>query len=127
MQRKYTVSFYIPGESTAALNIRWNVPDHCQLVHISASTSDAALLTSMDIGDENDAGLHVEDMVIGTVANQVYELPVLSGAYGNTGSFMEFETGQFPRIRDGDTVVIAVDTDQNNADDITIVLTFLEG
>ncbi len=126
MQRKFTVTFHVPGESVAALSIRWIVADHCQLIHVSGCTSDDAA-TTIDIGDETDAGLHVEDMDIGSTANAVHQLPVLAAAYANTGSFMEFETGQFPRIRDGDTIVIAVDTDQNPGDDITIVLTFLEG
>ncbi len=126
MQRKFTLSFHIPGESVAALNIRWIVADHCQLIHVSGCTSDDAA-TTIDIGNVADPGLHVEDMDIGSTANAIHELPVLSGVLGDTGAYNEFETGQYPRIRDGDTVIIAVDADQNPGDDITIVLTFLEG
>ena len=122
MIREFEVLFHIPGTTSADLNIRWNVPDNCQLLHVSAvtSTDDAALMT---IGDETTANLHLASWAFGLGANTVYER-------GDASAFGNFATGQFPRIADGDTIVIAVDHDGDGGTsgaNMTIVLRFAEG
>lgn len=123
MIRKYAVEFHVPGTLTQDLDIRFNVPDNCQLLHISGVTSNDAA-TTIDVGDETNAALHVNDMDIGSGANEVHEL-------ANVQMYSEFELGQWPRIADGDTVVITVDWDGDSSGDAgqntTLVLTFAEG
>lgn len=122
MIRKFCKAFHVPGTLTANLNIRWIPPDNCQLLHVSGVTSNDAA-TTVDVGDAADAGLHVEDFDVGAGANTIHEL-------ADVQDFTEFETGQWPRIADGDTVVIAVDYDGDSGTaghDLTLVLTFAEG
>ena len=122
MIREFDVAFHIPGTMSANLNIRWNVPDNCTLLHVSAvtSTDDAATLT---IGDETTAALHLAAWAFGLGANTVYER-------GDASAFGNFATGQWPRISDGDTIVIAVDHDGvggTSGANLTLVLRFAEG
>lgn len=122
MIREFDVAFHIPGTTSADLNIRWNVPDNCQLLHVSAvtSTDDAASLT---IGDETTPALHLAAWVFGAGANTVAEK-------GDASAFSDFATGQYPRISDGDTIVIAVDHDGDGGTsgaNLTLVLRFAEG
>jgi len=122
MIREFDVAFHIPGTMSADLDIRWNVPDDCQLLHVSAvtSTDDAA---SMTIGDEADPDLHLTTWAFGLGANTVREK-------GDASAFSDFATEQYPRISDGDTVVIAVDHDGDGGTsgaDLTLVLRFAEG
>ncbi len=122
MIREFNITIHVPGTMSADLDIRWNVPDNCQLLHVSActSTDDAASLT---IGDETTAALHLAAWVFGAGANTVAER-------GDASAFANFATGQYPRISDGDTIVIAVDHDGDGGTsgaDLTLVLRFAEG
>ena len=123
MIREFNVAIHVPGAMTADLDIRWNVPDGCTLLHFSGVTSNAAADTLITIGDETTAALHLASYDIGTGANTVYER-------GDVGAFGDFATGQFPHMLDGDTIVIAVDHDGANGTsgaDLTLVLRFGEG
>lgn len=122
MIREFEKTIHIPGTMSADLNIRWNPPDDCTLLHVSAvtSTNDAASLT---IGDETTAALHLAAWAFGLGANTVREK-------GDASAFSDFATGQYPRISDGDTVVIAVDHDGDGGTsgaNLTLVLRFAEG
>ena len=122
MIREFDVAFHVTGTMAADLDIRWNVPDDCQLLHLSAvtSTDDASTMT---IGDETTANLHLAAYAIGLGANTVYER-------GDASAFANWATGQYPRIQDGDTIVIAVDHDGDGGTsgaNLTLVLRFAEG
>lgn len=122
MIREFNVCFHVAGAMSAALNIRWNVPDDCTLLHVSAVTSNDAS-TTITIGDETTAALHLASWDVGAGANTVHEK-------GDASAFSDFATGQYPRISDGDTVVIAVDHDGDSGTsgaDLTLVLRFAEG
>jgi len=122
MIREFEKCFHINGAMTAAANIRWNAPDDCQLLHVSGVTSNDAA-TTIEIGDETTAALHLASYDIGAGANTVHER-------GDNSAFGDFATGQYPRISDGDTVVIAVDHDGDTGTsgaDLTLVLRFAEG
>ena len=124
MIREFNVGFHIPGALGAGpFNIRWNAPDDCTLLHVSGVTSNDAA-TTMTIGDETTAALHLAAWDIGAGANTVHEK-------GNASAFSDFATGQYPRILDGDTIVIAVDPNGpeqgTSGADLTLVLRFAEG
>jgi len=117
MLRKFVHTVHVPGTGTD-MNIRWNVPSDCTLVHVSACTSGNDNAT-MEIGDESDADAHLTSSAIGSGANTVAEF--------DKDDFVDTE---FPRLQDGDTLVITVDTDggvSGTGDDLTLVLTFVEG
>jgi hypothetical protein len=122
MIREYNVAIHHPGAMSADLNIRWNVPDDTILQHVSGVTSNDCA-TTIQIGDENTANLHLAAADVGSGTNQVHE-------YGHQ-TFSDFATGQHPRILDGDTIVIAVDFDGDAqgdpGEDLTLVLRFAEG
>ncbi len=122
MIREFDVAFHVPGAMAADLNIRWNAPDDCQLLHMSGVTSNDAA-TTIQIGDEATAALHLAAYDIGAGANTVHER-------GDASAFTDWATGQYPRIQDGDTVVVAVDHDGDGGTsgaDLTLVLRFAEG
>ena len=121
MKRKFVIAFHVAGTLSADLNIRFTVPSDCQLVHVSACVSDA-----------NAAGLN-----IGTSTNtSAYLVKFSTGVSGTPvekAVRTDFVGEQFPRISDGDIVVLVLDYNYNDgggasaSDDPTIILTFLEG
>lgn len=122
MIREFEKTIHVAGAMSAALDIRWNVPDDCQLLHVSAVTSNDAA-TTLTIGDEATAALHLAAWDVGAGAQTVHEK-------GDASAFTDFATGQYPRISDGDTIVIAVDHDGDSGTsgaDLTLVLRFAEG
>ena len=128
MQRKFCVAFHEPGTLAGDLNIRWTAPSDCTLVHVSAVASDANAF-GITIGDSADADEYLaksDSGVSGTPAE--FDGTDFLDTDGNSHS-----QGYFPRIVDGTVVVIGIDHDYNgggsgaDSDDLTVVLTFLEG
>lgn len=120
MMREFDVAFHIPG-TLVAMNIRWNVPDDCTLLHVSGHTTNDSN-TTITIGDEDTAELHLVESDVGMGGNTVYE-------FGHQ-AFSDFVGGQWPRILDGDTIVIIVNPDGDSGttgNDLTLVLRFAEG
>ena len=124
MQRKFQVAFHITGALAANLNIRFTAPSPCQLVHVSAvasNDSDALLW----VGDSADADEYLASAVIGD-SNVPVEF--------DGDDFVDTDAAQhakyYPRIVDGTIVCIVLDFDGAGgtaAEDVTIVLTFVEG
>ena len=116
MNRTFQHSYHLPGTLTANLDIRFTAHTNMSLVHVSAVAS-----------NDSDATLK-----IGTSADDDEFL--LETTIGDSGTPSEFDWGdfidQYPRIEDGDIVVITVDYDGSTgtaAADLTVVLTFTEG
>ena len=126
MQRKFQQAYHIPGTLSADLNIRSTVPSNCTLVHVSAvaSNDSDALIT---IGTSADADGFLASCVIGDSNTPVEkDLGDFDGALLTLGA----SDDEYPRLSDGDILVIALDYDGDGgtaADDVTIVLTFAEG
>jgi len=117
MLRKFVHTVHVPGTGTD-MSVRWKVPSDCTLLHVSACTSsdDSA---KMEIGDASDADAHLTSSAVGSGANAIVEFDK-----------DDFVGTEFPRLQDGDTLVITVDTDggvSGTGDDLTLVLTFVEG
>ena len=118
MMRKFVQAFHLAGTAAADLTFVWTAPSPCQLVHVSAVGS-------------ND---HDATMSIGTTASAAAYLAALS-AIGDSNVPAEFERtdfvgDQFPDIADGTVVAVAVvygDVLGTAINDLTIVLTFVEG
>ena len=118
--RVYQNAFHVPGTLAADLAIRFTVPFDCQLIHISAVSSDA-----------DAAGL--------TVGNSTTAAAYLAKAScGVSGTPVEFDRdnfvdGQYPHIAKGTIFAAAVDHDYNagggasDSADLTLVFTFTEG
>lgn len=122
MQRKFSHAFHIPGTLSANLNIIFTVPSDCTLVHVSAvasNDSDATLI----VGTTTDDDGYITAAVIGDseVPAEFEDLTDFDGALADS---------QYPHIADGDIVQVILDYDGSSgtaANDVTIVLTFVEG
>ena len=125
MQRKFVQSFHVPGDLSADLNVRFTAPSDCQLVHVSAVGSNA-YAAGLNIGISTDTDGFIEKYDIG-VSNTPVEKEAITDFDGDEAG------SQYPRISNGDIVVLELDYDYNgggsaNASaNVTIVLTFLEG
>lgn len=125
MQRKFQVAFHIHGTLTADLAIRWTVPSDCTLVHVSAVASDANA-AGLEIGSSADDNGYVTKYSIG-----VSGTPVEKQALTDFDGALALE--QYPHILDGTIIVLTLDFNYNDggagaaSDDVTIILTFLEG
>jgi len=125
MQRKFQTAFHVPGELSANLDIKWQAPSDCTLVHVSAVQSDADAC-GIEVGDSTDADGYISKFSCGVSGTPVEKeaLTDFDGALADS---------QYPDIDDGDIIAIAVDYDYNGgegsgaASDVTIVLTFVEG
>lgn len=124
MNRVFQQAYHVTGSLGADMAITFTAPFACQLVHVSAvSSNDSdALIT---IGDSADADEYLKSTVIGDSGTPAeFDGDDFVDTDGNTGSRV------YPRISDGTVVAIAVDFDGASgtaADDFTIVLTFVEG
>lgn len=123
MQRKFVMAFHTPGTG-ADQNIYFTAPSDCQLTHVSAVTSNDAN-TTFTIGDSADPDEYLTSSVTGDSGTPAeYDGDDFVDTSGDT------HTRYYPRIVDGTVVHIAVDTDgavSGTGDDLTIVLTFVEG
>ena len=123
MQRKFVMAFHTPGTGVDQ-NIRFTIPSDCQLVHASAVSS-AAQNGTFILGDSDDTNEYLTASAIGdsAVPNE-FDGDDFVDADGNS------HNRYYPHISDGTVFVITVDTDggvSGTADDLTIVLTFVEG
>ena len=119
-RQKFCHSFHVPGTLSANLNIRWTAPSNCTLIHVSAVASNDSDAT-LKIGTSADDDEFKTATVIGDSA-----VPV----EWDFDDFVTYANKAYPRIEDGDVLVLTLDydgTDGTAADDVTIVLTFLEG
>jgi len=122
MQRKFSHAFHIPGTLAADIDIRFTVPSDCTLVHVSAvagNDSDATLA----IGSSADTDGYLTATAIGD-SNTPVEKETLSDFDGALAD------SQYPHITDGTIVVLTLDHDGDSgtaAQNVTIVLTFVEG
>lgn len=125
MQRKSQVAFHVAGTLTADLAVRWTVPSNCTLVHVSAVASDANA-AGLEVGSSADDNGYIQKYAIG-----VSGTPVEKQALTDFDGDLALE--QFPRIVDGTIIVLTLDFNYNGggagaaSDDVTIILTFLEG
>ncbi len=125
MQRVFQTSFHIPGTLTADLNIRFTAPFDMTLKHVSAVGSNA-YAGGLNIGLSTATAGYLAKYSIG-----VSDTPVEKEAFSDFAG--DLAGSQFPRILDGEIVVLEVDYDYagggsaNDCADVTIVLTFLEG
>ena len=121
----FQISFHVAGTLTADLNIRWTAPCDCTLIHVSAVSSDANAF-GINVGDSTDT-----DGFLAKYSAGISDTPVEKEAFGDFSGALA--GGQYPRISDGDILVIEVDFNYNGggsalaSDDPTIVLTFAEG
>jgi hypothetical protein len=117
MLRTFQQAFHIPGTLSADIDIRYTAPMDCTLIHASAVASNDSDAT-LKIGTSDDDDEFLTAAVI-----------------GDSNTPVEFEQDdfvgdQYPRIEDGDVVIITVDYDGSSgtaADDLTLLLTFAEG
>ena len=121
----FQTSFHVPGELSANLNIRWTAPCDMTLLHVSAVQSDAdACGVTVGISTDTDGYLEVYSCGISDTPVQKEAITDFSGTTS---------LSQYPRVSDGDILVIIVDYDYNAAagggaaSDVTIVLTFAPG
>ncbi|HEC61440.1 MAG TPA: hypothetical protein ENI27_04220 [bacterium] len=115
----------MPGTLGADLNVRFTAPFDMTLKHVSAVGSNA-YAAGLNIGSSSDEDGYLTKYDIG-----VSDTPVQKEALTDFDGALALS--QFPRISDGDIVVLVLDYNYNggggaNASaDVTIVLTFLEG
>lgn len=112
MQRKFTIAFVIPGALTADKILYLTAPSDCTLVHASAccQTQDGTLT----IGSSTD-----DDEFLDTAA-------VAAGTTPVEFELADFVDDQYPRIEDGDIILIGIGHGSNCVD-FTLVMTFVEG
>lgn len=124
MRRKFAHMIHVPGALGANLVCTFTAPSPCQLVHVSAvssNDSDATLI----IGDSTDNDEYLTSTTIGDSGTpSEFDGDDFVDIAGNT------HTRYYPRISDGTVVIVTIDFDGSSgtaAEDLTIVLTFVEG
>ena len=118
----FQVGFHITGTTAANANIRWTAPCDCTLIHVSAVGSNDGDAT-LTVGDSTDTDGYLTAYAIGDSNTPVEKEDTSDFSGALAGS-------QYPRISDGDVLVLTLDYDGDGgtaADDVTIVLTFAEG
>jgi len=117
MDRIFQQTYHVPGTLAANLDIRFTAPMDCTLLHVSAVASNDSDAT-LAIGTSDDTDEFLAAAAIGDS-----QVPVEK-------TRTDFEGDQYPRIQDGDVVVLTLDFDGAGgtaAQNVTIVLTFAEG
>ncbi|MBN1315461.1 MAG: hypothetical protein JXA42_08335 [Anaerolineales bacterium] len=117
MNNQFTLCFHIAGSLSADLDMRWTAPFDCTIEHISAVASNDSDAT-LKVGASDDDDKYLEESAI-----------------GDSGVPAEFERAdfvgdQFPRIQDGDVVVLSLDHDGDSgaaAHDVTIIAALSKG
>jgi hypothetical protein len=117
MQRVFQQVFHIPGTLSANIVPKFTAPINYTIIHVSAVAS-----------NDSDATLK-----IGTSADD--DIFLAAAVIGDSGTPVEFDRDnfigtQYPRVADGDIVVITLDFDGSAgtaAQNVTIILTCLEG
>ena len=124
MIRKFTHTFHVAGALSADLNIRFTAPTNCTLQHVSvvgSNANDAEIKIGTSADD--DGFLELKD-----IGEQ--NVPITFSRADFDGALLSDPGNEFPRIRAGDVVVVTLiygDVKGTAADDVTLVLTFLEG
>jgi len=121
----FQVAYHVPGSLSADLNIRWTAPCDCTLLHVSAVGSNA-YAAGLIVGTSADPNGYLTTYSIGVSNTPVQKEAItdFSGALSDS---------QYPRISDGDILVLTLDYDYaaggsaNASADVTIVLTFAPG
>lgn len=124
MNRTLQQTYHVAGTLTANLDIRFTAHGNMQLKHVSAVASNDSDAT-LAIGTSVDTDGFLVACAIGDSA-----VPVEKEMTDFDGALLSDPGGEYPRISDGDVVVVTLDFDGASgtaADDVTIVLTFLEG
>ena len=117
MQRVFQQVFHVPGTLSANITPKFTAPFNYTIIHVSAVAS-----------NDSDATLK-----IGTSADD--DIFLAAATIGDSGTPKEFDRDdfigtQYPRVADGDIVVITLDFDGSAgtaAQNVTIVITCLEG
>lgn len=124
MNRTIQQAYHFTGALAANLNIRFTAHTNMSLIHVSAvaSNDSDALIT---IGTSADTDGYLASTTIGDSGTPIeFDLDDFDGA-------LLTEAGKdYPRINDGDIVVILCDFDGASgtaAEDMTIILTLTEG
>ena len=125
MQRKWTQAFHVPATLTADLAIVWTVPSDCTLVHVSAVASDANA-AGLEVGTTTDDDAYIKKYSIGVSGTPVQKEATtdFDGATADS---------EYPHILDGTVMKLTLDFNYNDggagaaSDDVTIILTFVEG
>lgn len=124
MLNKFSHVVHVPGTLTADLNIRFTIPSPCTLVHVSFGNS-AASDATIDIGTSADTDGYLDGGDVGDS-----NTPAEFDLDDFTGALITDSGNEYPRLADGDIMVVIVDYDGASgtaAANATIVLTFLEG
>lgn len=124
MNRTFQQSYHIPGTLTANLDIRFKAHTNMSLVHVSAVASNDSDAT-IAVGTSADTDGFITAAVIGDS-----QVPVEFELADFDGALLTDAGKEYPRISDGDVVVVTLDYDGATGtagDDVTIVLTFTEG
>lgn len=124
MIRKFTHCFHVPGALSGDPSIRFTAPSNCSLVHVSAVGS-----------NENDAQLKIgtsadDDGFLELADIGEQNVPITFGRAAFDGDLLSEPGNEFPRITAGDIVVVTLiygDVAGTAADDVTLILTFVEG
>jgi len=124
MPTRFAKAIHVPGTLAADLNIRFTAPTDCTLIHVStvgSNENDAEIKIGTSADD--DGFLELKD-----IGEQ--NVPITFSRADFDGALLSDPGNEFPRIRAGDVVVVTViygDVKGTAADDVTLVLTFLEG
>ena len=124
MNRVFQQAYHVAGSAAANLAITFTAPFDMSLVHVSAVGSNDGD-ASFTIGDSDDADEYLTTALVGDSATPTeFDHDDFVDTAGDThGRY-------YPRIADGTIVKIAVDFDGDGGtavDDLTLVLTFVEG
>lgn len=114
----FAIPIIVPGTLTADVSFRFQAPFDMQLVKVTAGC-DNALTFILDIGTQADPDAYLDAVTV-------------TGATATTTELDrdDFVDDQYPRISDGDEVMVTIDYDGGGGNDsagISIVLWFYEG
>jgi len=117
MQRVFQQVFHVPGTLAANITPKFTAPFNYTIIHVSLVASNASDAT----------------LKIGTSADD--DIFMVAKDCGDSGTPNEYDRddfvgSQYPRVADGDIVVITLDFDGSAgtaAQNVTLVLTCLEG
>lgn len=121
MNRTFQQSYHIPGTLTANITITFTAHADISLQHVSAVASNASS-ANLIVGTAADTDGYIAATDIGDSGT-----PVEIGPSGMAGAIAG---GHSPHIKKGTVVVVTLDFDGSSgtaAQNVTLVLTFLEG
>ncbi len=124
MENIFTIPIHVTGTLAANVAFRWTAPFDCTLLHVSAVASNASDATII-VGESDDTNEYLTSQDVGDsgVPNE-FDGADFVDTDGNT------HTRYYPRVHDGDIVVVTVDYDGSSgtaAQNLSVVLTFAKG